>query len=348
MTERETKIGAFETFKSEWLLQVAADKEAKAATPVAIVLCCKNLNRGSGEAWPSIATLMKMTGAGSENTIRNALKILEARGHARIIWTKGGSKNTNHVIPLVAGEPFRKLKGSEVVEPLKNLKGSVHEDKPGIEEKTLQISELEPFKKLKGNHLIEPSEGGPAFEAGTAGSNWVDRIDAREATEAASFARLNGAPDASDDFAYWYDQAGISAAEIDLDSAPEIEMVVTAQDLESIAWKPDLTASFEVHDIYADHESVAMRISKTASADVGKVFGSNSDPVDFWFDLRNSETFTVETGEDAERMVEYLTDDPDLLDREKIRRKLLRLLRVGELTRNAYVEIINGSEASHG
>lgn len=148
--------GEFEEFKSAWMLQVAADRGAKAAAPAAIVLACEYLNRGSGKAWPGINSLKERTGAASTNTIRSALKLLEERGHAHIEWSDGGKNKTHVVTPLVNGKPFRNLKGVEAAEPFNNLKGS-HEANPStFGTETLQVSDAKPFKKLNPNHLKEP------------------------------------------------------------------------------------------------------------------------------------------------------------------------------------------------
>jgi hypothetical protein len=148
--KKDQKSGTFEEFRSDWLLQVAADRAAKSAAPVAIALAFGHLNRGNGSCWPSIETLMKRTGAEAKNTVRSALKVLEGRGHAHINWTKGGQKNTNVIVPLVAGKPFKKLKGSQ---------GEAEGSNPStFRGGTLQVSDHEPFKRLKGNHLIEPTE----------------------------------------------------------------------------------------------------------------------------------------------------------------------------------------------
>lgn len=148
--------GEFEEFKSAWMLQVAADRGAKAAAPITMVLACQYLNRGSGKAWPSINSLKEATGAASSNTIRSALKLLEERGHAHIEWSDGGKNKTHVVTPLVNGKPFRNLKGVEAAEPFNNLKGS-HEANPStFGTETLQVSDAKPFKKLNPNHLKEP------------------------------------------------------------------------------------------------------------------------------------------------------------------------------------------------
>lgn len=148
--------GEFEEFKSAWMLQVAADRGAKAAAPITMVLACQYLNRGSGKAWPSINSLKEATGAASSNTIRSALKLLEERGHAHIEWSDGGKNKTHVVTPLANGKPFRNLKGVEAAEPFNNLKGS-HEANPStFGTETLQVSDAKPFKKLNPNYLSEP------------------------------------------------------------------------------------------------------------------------------------------------------------------------------------------------
>jgi hypothetical protein len=123
MSEAATKRGEFETFRSDWLLQVAADREAKAALPVAIVLACKHLNRTTGTAWPAVDTLIAATGADAKNTVRTALKVLEKGGHAAIEWTKGGKGKTNVVTPLVNGKPFKFLKGYRCIRTLQKVEG---------------------------------------------------------------------------------------------------------------------------------------------------------------------------------------------------------------------------------
>ncbi|TCQ79558.1 helix-turn-helix protein [Ochrobactrum sp. BH3] len=138
--------GAFEAFRCNWLLQIAADPDAKSAMPVAAVLACSNLNRKNGLAWPSVNFLAEATGVKSHNTIRAALKMLEAKGHAKVKWTKGGRKSTNLVMPVVDGKPFKSLKGFD-------------DENPSISQvETLQKDEQKPFKKLKGNLLNKPLE----------------------------------------------------------------------------------------------------------------------------------------------------------------------------------------------
>lgn len=143
-SENKSAKGEFEEFKSAWLLQVAADRGAKAAAPAAMVIACDHLNRGTGKAWPGINTLKKKTGAASANTVRSALKLLEERGHALIEWSDGGKNKTHVVTPLVNGKPFRKLKGMEDRNPSTS------------DPETLQVSDAKPFKKLNPNHLKEP------------------------------------------------------------------------------------------------------------------------------------------------------------------------------------------------
>lgn len=140
--------GVFEAFRSSWLLQVAGDREAKAAMPVAVILAVAHLNRETGKAWPGIERLTKATGAASQNTVRTALKTLEARGHAAIEWSDGGKNRTHIVTPLVDGKPFRKLKGIELSSSAPNPST--------FEAETLQVSDAKPFKKLNPNHLKEP------------------------------------------------------------------------------------------------------------------------------------------------------------------------------------------------
>lgn len=143
-SEGKSAKGEFEEFRSGWLLQVAADRGAKAAAPAAMVLACEYLNRGSGKAWPGINSLKERTGAASTNTIRSALKLLEERGHATIDWSDGGKNKTHVVTPLVNGKPFRKLKGMGDRNPSTS------------DPETLQVSDAKPFKKLNPNHLKEP------------------------------------------------------------------------------------------------------------------------------------------------------------------------------------------------
>ncbi|MBY3312225.1 helix-turn-helix domain-containing protein [Rhizobium laguerreae] len=150
--------GAFEKFRSDWLLQVAADRLSKSAAPLAIVLGCRHLNRQTGTSWPGVETLVAATGADASNTVRNALKLLEARGHIRVDWTKGGKGKTNIVTPLVSGKPFKILKGIETDQPFKSMEGLVRENPSSLRGETLQFSDRKPFKKLKGNHLKEPIE----------------------------------------------------------------------------------------------------------------------------------------------------------------------------------------------
>lgn len=178
------KKGAFEKFRCDWLLQVAADPDAKSAMPVAVVLACSNLNRQNGLAWPSVNFLAEATGVKSHNTIRAALKMLEARGHAKVKWTKGGRKSTHLVMPIINGKPFKNLKGFEDANPSSS------------EAETPQILKQKPFKKLKGNLLKEPLDkplegsGGPKPTAAYQVSNEIlDKIAPSHASNDASGAR---------------------------------------------------------------------------------------------------------------------------------------------------------------
>lgn len=154
MSKRDTKHkpekGAYEAFRSDWLLQVAADREAKSAMPVAAVIAHKYLNRERGHAWPGVKSLMEATGAASENTVRNALRVLVKRGHAFIKWSDGGNGHTNIICPLVNKKPFKNLKGFDIA-----FDTSEHST-PSAE--TLQVSAPQPFKKLKATLLKEPLE----------------------------------------------------------------------------------------------------------------------------------------------------------------------------------------------
>lgn len=160
--DAEYPKGVFEKFRCDWLLQVAADHDAKSAMPVAVVLACGHLNRKNGLAWPGVASIREAVGAKSENTVRAAINILDVRGHIRVKRTKGGAKKTNFVQPLVDGKPLRDLKGWE------------NENPSNFDMKTLQKYEEKPLKKLKGNLLSvpsdEPPEGGalkaPAYNKG--------------------------------------------------------------------------------------------------------------------------------------------------------------------------------------
>jgi len=193
------KKGAFEKFRSDWLLQVAADRGAKAAAPVAIVLAFKHLNRLSGACWPAIETLAGAIGADATNTVRNALQTLELRGHLRVRGSKGGRKQTNIFMPLVAGKPFKKLKGSETEKPFNSMEGFDDVTEADFSAETLQIVDGKPFKKLKGNHLIEPSDrespppGGFPPTSIRTGEVTDDGASGADAHERASGLRINRA-----------------------------------------------------------------------------------------------------------------------------------------------------------
>ena len=158
------KKGAFEKFRSDWLLQVAADRGAKAAAPVAIVLAFKHLNRLSGACWPAIETLAGAIGADATNTVRNALQTLELRGHLRVRGSKGGRKQTNIFMPLVAGKPFKKLKGSETEKPFNSMEGFDDVTEADFSAETLQIVDGKPFKKLKGSETEKPFNSMEGFD----------------------------------------------------------------------------------------------------------------------------------------------------------------------------------------
>ena len=208
--------GAFEAFRTNWLLQVAADRGAKSATPIAIVLACKYLNRASGCSWPGVETLAARTGAEASNTVRNALKLLEARGHALVTWTKGGKGKTHVVTPLVAGKPFKNLKGKDEHEPFNSMEGFDDAGEADFRAETLQKGDGKPFKNLKGNHLKEPFKepverahgplGASAPTLDAVNSPWNDPGSIRDDDKRAPSAAPGGAPGASsnhDEGSYW-------------------------------------------------------------------------------------------------------------------------------------------------
>jgi hypothetical protein len=142
-----TNSDPFAAFKWAWLDQVAADPSLPpAAHRIAILIAGRHLNRKLGKAWPGVETLAANLSIKAPNTIRTALKAMEAGGHMFVEWSTGGKNQTNHFYPLVAGEPFKKLKGIENPNP-SNFDGE-----------TLQNRNTKPFKDLKGNPLMEPSD----------------------------------------------------------------------------------------------------------------------------------------------------------------------------------------------
>lgn len=206
--QKEAK-GAFEAFRSSWLLQVAADRGAKSALPVVIVLACKYLNRTTGRAWPGIETLAAETRAEALNTVRSALKLLQQRGHALVDWTKGGKGKTNVVTPLVDGKPFKNLKGNVEGKPFNSMEGFDDATEAVFGAKTLQENDGKPFKNLKGNHLKKPLEEpikrthGPsranASLSDADNSSWTDPHAIRDNVEYAPSTAPDGASGASDD-----------------------------------------------------------------------------------------------------------------------------------------------------
>lgn len=211
--KRKPEKGVYEAFRSDWLLQVAADREAKSAMPVAAVIAHKYLNRERGHAWPGVRSLMEATGAASENTVRNALRVLVKRGHAFIKWSDGGNGNTNIICPLVNKQPFKNLKGFDIAFDTSEPSTSDAE--------TLQVSAPQPFKKLKATLLKEPSElQAEAIKASADVNNDLSHQlkDEENSSPRQAFAYA-GLPDTGEEETIYIAEAD----EIDLDSCPNIE-----------------------------------------------------------------------------------------------------------------------------
>lgn len=150
----------FAHFKFRFLEQVALDQSSHALGPrLAIAIVTKYLNKDNGTAWPSIPTLAKLLSK-SENSIRDAVRWLENRGHMAVAKSSGGKKNTNTFIPLVDGQPFKKLKGYAAPNPSEN------------DGEILQNSDAKPFSKLNPNsyEVTTGDEPGGALGARRRGS----------------------------------------------------------------------------------------------------------------------------------------------------------------------------------
>lgn len=160
------------------------------------------------------------------------------------------------------------------------------------------------------------------------GANTADNLDAREAHLCASPSGLDGRTDASGDFEYWCDVVGVGAAEIDITDAPKIELVVTDEDISRLDWEPDLEASFR--------DEAALDAPVVPS----KIFRSGDDPAGHFSGLTDDEACAVEDDTAAAELVQYLAGIVDGAYVERIVPRLVRLVRVGELTRHAYFELI--------
>jgi hypothetical protein len=84
----------FAKTKTDWAMQVAADKSLP-ATALRIALVWPHwLNSKTLLAWPAQATIAKMINC-SPRTVRTALKQLETRNHLRCVTEKRGGRKTN-------------------------------------------------------------------------------------------------------------------------------------------------------------------------------------------------------------------------------------------------------------
>lgn len=166
---RNKKPDPFTIFKWAWLDQVAADASLPpAAYRIAILIAGRHLNRKTGEAWPGVEKLARALSIKSANTVRTAIKAMEAGGHMAVRWSAGGQKQTNHFLPLVEGKPFKNLKGMENGNP------------SNFDADTLQNHDAKPFKDLKGNPMSEPYDEPRRARSAPADGDHRDHIgDAR-------------------------------------------------------------------------------------------------------------------------------------------------------------------------
>lgn len=157
--QRRADRSAFTRFKFEWLNQIAADGELPPNACRVAVRLAHYHDRDKGYAWPGIERLAGELGIKSPNTVRAAVKALEKRGHLAVEWSAGGPKQTHRFVPILAGQPFKLLKGYDGANPSSS------------EALTLQNAVSQPLKNLKGTPSIEPSDKHPAYGRGNVGEN---------------------------------------------------------------------------------------------------------------------------------------------------------------------------------
>lgn len=103
------------------------------------------------------------------------------------------------------------------------------------------------------------------------------------------------------------------------------------------AEQPDTVINDELRSDQITPASAPLKGAAVASP---AIFRATDDPVDFFFDLGNSEPFAAEDSEAARKIVDHLVEDLAEDERTIARKKLHRLLSVGELTRREFHKII--------
>lgn len=105
-----------------WLSQVAGDGGLPATSARLAITLSRYMNRGTGDAWPSIRTLANDLGI-AENSVRNVIKAMVSAGHMAV--EAGGGNCSNRYRMVIKSDheepenPCNKMKGSNV-EPLQN------------------------------------------------------------------------------------------------------------------------------------------------------------------------------------------------------------------------------------
>jgi len=98
-----TKAPPFvEAMRERWQRQVIADHPRLQPNYARVAMAINwHLNRDTGDAWPSIATLAQQTRL-SERTVKRAVACLEGRGHMHVVHSPG--RTSNHYKPILNGD----------------------------------------------------------------------------------------------------------------------------------------------------------------------------------------------------------------------------------------------------
>ncbi len=129
-----------------WLEQIAMDGSLPPSAARLAIVLAKYLNRGSGDAWPSIVRLAADLGI-VENCARKSLKAMAAAGHLAV-ETGGGRNATNRYRPTI--KTLQACEGFRSEKPRTGVKGN-EDEKPctavkGLRQETLHGRSLNPAR----------------------------------------------------------------------------------------------------------------------------------------------------------------------------------------------------------
>lgn len=111
---------AFTRDKLEWLEQIASDSTLPPTAARLAIILCSFVNRGTGDAFPSIPTLARRLGV-VENAVRKSLKAMVEGDHLEI--EAGGGRNATNRYRWTL-KPSTEMQGIETAEPCTSLKGN--------------------------------------------------------------------------------------------------------------------------------------------------------------------------------------------------------------------------------